>query len=149
MTEAPWGEYGRQRKPITPRQLATPAQAVRDRVGHNSGKRDEHTEGLSACPIREHLAQIPLRIRHNATRQGKPPLLAIFYPPQPPQMWRIEKPQKARQTASCGVVADGPPIPVQEAENDGCGMTLEDLDRMGGESDDDGFAEFDDWIRPS
>ena len=148
MTEAPWGEYGRQRKPITPRQLASLLRPF----GIASGTIRESETSTPKGYRRVQFENIWLRYLSGSATTPHARETATFgdslSATTTPDV-ADRKDEKARQSASCGVVADGPPIPVQEAENDGCGMTLEDLERMGGESDDDGFAEFDEWVRPS
>ena len=83
MSEAPWGEYGRQRKPITARQLGDVAKTVRDHVAADQTRRGRTrtaTRPNSSLALGGGI--YPLQVY----TQRIPPFLAIFYPLRAPRL---------------------------------------------------------------
>ena len=182
MSEAPWCEYGRHRKPITPRQLASllkPFGIVSRQIWKPEAKTNKQgyaSEQFSSV-WRRYLSPSPLEATETAS-------FSDFPSPSDDQPLGDRNPRKATETASSRVLGDRNHLPGEETafvpgddwqdvppgvvlppgcdirldltsgaqqarkhrteQND---LTLEDLDRMAG-GDDDGWAEFDQWIRP-
>ena len=137
MSEAPWGEYGRQRKPITARQLGTllkpfgiTSRQIRQGGVNKNGYASEQFSGAWG----RYLSSASLHPTDSAisgdflSSTGTAPVEDADRP-------------KPTETAVCSGVEDSEPPPSEEAEQ----LTLDDLDRMCG---DDGWAEFDRWIQP-
>jgi putative DNA primase/helicase len=105
MTEAPWCEYGRQRKPITPRQLASllkpfgiTSGTLREGEATYKGYRREQFESAWT----RYLSVTPSQARQSATFDG---FSSVTLDPDVTD--RNE--QKARQSATCDAVTDRDP----------------------------------------
>ena len=142
MSEAPWGEYGRQRKPITARQLGAllkPFEIVAGQVWRAETNKRGYTQKQFSSAWGRYLSASPLEATESAG-------FSDFSSARKDSPLADENSPKAAETASSSTLADSePPPPWWQHET--AELTLEDLDRMAG-GDDDSWAEFDQWIRP-
>ena len=138
MSEAPWGEYGRQRKPITARQLGAllkPFGIVAGQVWKEETNKRGYTSEEFSQVWRRYLSASPLEATETAR-------FINFPSARNDQPLADGNPPKAAETASSSTLADSDPLSSEETEQ----LTLDDLDYRAG--DDDGWAEFDKWIGP-
>jgi putative DNA primase/helicase len=119
MSERPWGEYGRQRRPITARQLAAllkPFGIVSRQI--RRGETNKH--GFERAQFAEPWSRYatPLQATDSASFGDSISATAD-------QAVADRNPPKARESASCSGVADSERLPGQEVACDHCGEPVE------------------------
>jgi hypothetical protein len=118
MPEAPWGEYGRQRKPITPRQLASLLRPFGIASGTIRESETSTPKGYRRAPFIEPWARY---LPQSATtpQTSKSAGFGDFSSATTDSDVADRNEQKTSQSAACGVVADekGKPSPEDEGVN--------------------------------
>jgi Protein of unknown function (DUF3631) len=144
MSEAPWGEYGHQRKPITPRQLSNllkPFGITVRQIWMPDAKANKqgYDRGQFASGWTRYLSPSPLEATASAARRH-------FSSPSEHRPLGDSEPPETAETASSRVLGDSDPPSDDGAYLEHFEMTIDDLDRMAGEGDE--YAEVDEWLRP-